>query len=127
MKLKATAFAAICLLMSLTIAEFSIGIAQADQGHDWNYGASSTLYASKWQQRDFDITMLNYALPEIYNIFEDQGSYQQTGWYWDETYQTWFPIYEWVADYGELYEFRTNWWWELMRGIIQDSENDPIP
>ncbi|MGB9914244.1 MAG: hypothetical protein ACPLOC_01690 [Candidatus Bathyarchaeales archaeon] len=74
---------------------------RADTGYDWNYGSASQLYASKWQQRNEDIDQINYALPQIYNLFAQEA-----------------------AVYGHLFEFRTNWGWDVMRGLIQDSEND---
>ncbi|MCX8153910.1 MAG: hypothetical protein N3E52_05710 [Candidatus Bathyarchaeota archaeon] len=102
MKLKTiTAIAAVLLLFSLVTAHFSIALVRADTGYDWNYGAASQLYASKWQQRNEDIDQINYALPQIYNLFAQEA-----------------------AAYGHLFEFRTNWGWNVMRGLIQDSEND---
>jgi hypothetical protein len=125
MKRKTTAaIAAVLLLLSFVITQFSVALVKADTGYDWNYGAASQLYASKWQQRNQDIDQINYAFPQIYNLFAQEGSSQITGWYWFEEYQVWIPIYEWVATYGHLFEFRTNWWWNVMRGLIQDSEND---
>lgn len=124
MKKKATAITAIIILLTLVVAEFSFGTASANEGYEYAYGAASTLYASKWQQRTWDINYLGWALAEIYDQFEDQGSYEIVGWYWFEAYQIWVPVYAWVPVYGQLLSYDHNWYWSTMTYKIQNAEND---
>jgi hypothetical protein len=121
---KMITIAATALVLALITAEVSFGIAYANEGYEYDYGAASTLYGSKWQQRTWDITYLQYALGDIYDQFAAQGNYEVVDWYWDENYQVWFPIYEWVADYGQLLSYDQNWYWSTMTYKIQNAEND---
>ncbi|HSV49377.1 MAG TPA: hypothetical protein VLH35_03595, partial [Candidatus Acidoferrales bacterium] len=124
MNKKTTAIALITILLTLIATEISFGFASANEGYEGNYGAASTLYGSKWQQRTWDINYLEWALGDIYDQFAAQGNYEIVDWYYEENYQVWVPIYEWVADYGQLLSYDQNWYWSTMTSKIQNAEND---
>jgi hypothetical protein len=100
----ATGIAFILLLLSFASTQLLIPAVKAT-GYDYDYGAASVLYGSKWQQRDQDIDQMNYAFPQIYDLFEELMTYD---------YHT----------YGHLYEMRQNWDWSTVSSQINDFENN---
>lgn len=100
----ATEIAVMLLLLSVSSMQLLIPVARAT-GYDYDYGPASVLYASEWQQRNQDIDQLDYAFPQIYDLFEELMTYD---------YHT----------YGHLYEMRQSWDWNTVSSQISDFEND---
>ena len=74
--------------------------------YDYNYGPASNLYSTDWLMHDNDLDQVEYAFPQIYNLFLQQNVYGQLQNYKSQTTGTLVR--------NQIYDMDTNHDWSTV-------------
>lgn len=123
MERKATSLTLVYLLFFglLVLSVVQIPLIRA---YDYGYGHASIIYTSQWNQTDDELMRAEWACNDIYNLFASRGYWEIVGWYWDEIYQTWLPIYEWKYVYGHVENYHAGIYEWRVQTLVQHCEQD---